>query len=159
MSDQHPITPPTALSVGPARCPGIGSYEDGKWYWREGCNDCQRRLPWYGDGCEDGKGWITPPPIIAFECEYRIGPDKNSAQGEHAPGPEPLSPAAQAVLDAFLAEWADCFLEQDRRYLGAALRAAANQDPYGLNTSEYDEGWGEAMATVIAIATELENAQ
>ena len=38
-----------------------------------------------------------------------------------------LSPAAQAVLDAFLAEWADCFLEQDRRCLGAALRALADQ--------------------------------
>jgi hypothetical protein len=48
-------------------------------------------------------------------------------QGEHAPGPQPLSPAAQAVLDAFLTEWPDEALEQDRRCLAAALRAAASQ--------------------------------
>jgi hypothetical protein len=49
-------------------------------------------------------------------------------QGEHAPGPSmaDLSPAAQAVLDAFLAEWPDEALEQDRRCLAAALRAAAD---------------------------------
>lgn len=74
-----------------ACCPGSGSYEDGKWHWREGCDDCQRRL-WMS-----GEGWIDPPPIIAFECEYRIGPDEIVAQGEHAPGPKPLSPAAQSV--------------------------------------------------------------
>ena len=38
-----------------------------------------------------------------------------------------LSPAAQAVLDAFLAEWPDEALEQDRRCLAAALRAAADR--------------------------------
>jgi hypothetical protein len=36
-----------------------------------------------------------------------------------------LSPAAQAVLDAFLADWADDSLVQDRQCLAAALRAAA----------------------------------
>jgi hypothetical protein len=36
-----------------------------------------------------------------------------------------LSPAAQAVLDAFLADWADSPLGQDRQCLAAALRAAA----------------------------------
>ena len=76
-----------------ASCLGSGSYEDGEWHWREGCDDCQRRYGWAG-------GWIDPPPIIAFECEYRIGPDKNAAQGEHAPGPKPLSPTAEAVLDS-----------------------------------------------------------
>ena len=100
-----------------ARCTGSGSYEDGEWHWREGCDDCQRRYGWAG-------GWIEPPPIIAFECEYRIGPDKNAAQGEHAPGPEPLSPAAEAIFFA-----ADGM--QPRQYrgraLGAALRALADQ--------------------------------
>jgi hypothetical protein len=38
-----------------------------------------------------------------------------------------LSPAAQAVLDAFLAEWADEALEQDRKCLANALRAVADQ--------------------------------
>jgi len=40
---------------------------------------------------------------------------------------KPLSPAAQAVMDAFLADWPDEPLAQDRCSLGAALRAAANQ--------------------------------
>ena len=70
---EHPITPPPELSVGPARCLGSGIYEDGEWHWREGCDDCQRRYGWAG-------GWIEPPPIIVFECEYRIGPDENAAQ-------------------------------------------------------------------------------
>lgn len=44
-------------------------------------------------------------------------------QGEHAPGPEPLSPAAQAVLDAFRAvpDLRDC------PSIAAALRAVADQ--------------------------------
>ena len=79
-----------------------------------------------------------------------------------------LSPAAQAVLDAFLAEWADCFLEQDRRCLGAALRALADQVvPERLlctRTAEertlYHEGRLDAAirfrAEVLTIATELE---
>lgn len=61
-----------------ARCLGSGSYEDGKWHWREGCDDCQRRYGWAGDGWAGD--WIEPPPIIAFECEYRIGPDEIVAQ-------------------------------------------------------------------------------
>ena len=76
-----------------------------------------------------------------------------------------LSPAAQAVLDAFLNGYicnsADnsVAFQADRNGIAAALRAAANQDPDGLNTSEYEEGWGEAMATLRTIAAELENAQ
>jgi hypothetical protein len=38
-----------------------------------------------------------------------------------------LSPATQAVMDAFLAEWSDEALKQDRRCLAAALRAVADQ--------------------------------
>lgn len=38
-----------------------------------------------------------------------------------------LSPGAQAVLNAFLAEWPDEALEQDRRCLSSALRAAVKQ--------------------------------
>ena len=75
------------------------------------------------------------------------------------------SPAIRAVLNAYRdASWAPDTKDPNKHHkwshkagIAAALRAAANQDPYGLNTGEYDEGWGEAMATVIAIATELEN--
>ena len=44
-------------------------------------------------------------------------------QGEHAPGPPPLSPAAQAVLDAY-EKANDCYREEWGQ-LAAALRAAA----------------------------------
>jgi hypothetical protein len=57
-----------------------------------------------------------------------------------------LSPAAQAVLDAFLAKWPDEALEQDRRCLAAALRAAVQGIDY--ITSE----------EILAIADELEGA-
>jgi hypothetical protein len=50
------------------RCPGVGSFEDGEQYWREGCDDCLRRA------ATGESGWITPPSIIAFECHRRIGP-------------------------------------------------------------------------------------
>lgn len=49
-----------------ARCQGSGSNADG---WREGCDDCLRRIaPVAGDRAV----WIVAPPIIVFECEYRI---------------------------------------------------------------------------------------
>ena len=37
-----------------------------------------------------------------------------------------VTAAAQSVLDAFLAEWPDEALEQDRKCLAAALRAVAD---------------------------------
>jgi hypothetical protein len=43
-------------------------------------------------------------------------------QGEHAPGPEPLSPAAQAVLDAY-----GNFEAANTDAMAAALRAAVTQ--------------------------------
>lgn len=46
-----------------ARCPGVGDDIDG---WREGCEDCQRRT------IQGGRSHMAPPPIIVFECEYRI---------------------------------------------------------------------------------------
>jgi hypothetical protein len=180
---EHPITPPP---VGPARCLGSRSYEDGEWHWREGCDDCQRRI------VRAGEGWITPPPIIAFECEYRIGPDEIVAleallmtnltpndlshlsdeeflalcpQGEHAPGPEPLSPAAQAVLDAaFETDFDIDFANLDasikatiNNIAAAAIRALADQvvppDPCGddccITQCE------EIRAAILTIATEL----
>ena len=113
---------PQGVPNNPARCPGSGSYEDEKWYWREGCNDCYRRITWYGDG------WIEPPPIIAFECEYRIGPDKIVPQGEHAPGPKPLSTAAQALLDAVFDHWPGGYNHPGKPLcVAAAIRALADQ--------------------------------
>ena len=50
-------------------CPGDGGREDGQWHWREGCEDCQRRIR-----PDPAHGVIEPPPIIAFECELRIEP-------------------------------------------------------------------------------------
>jgi hypothetical protein len=58
----------TALPQDIARCRGDGSFEDGEQHWREGCDDCLRRT------APGGQNWIIPPPIIAFECEYKIAP-------------------------------------------------------------------------------------
>lgn len=48
-----------------ARCPGYEA--DGE--WREGCEDCQRRTD---RSHFPQQAWMEPPPIIAFECEFRI---------------------------------------------------------------------------------------
>jgi len=50
-------------------CPGDGYSEDGRWAWREGCEDCLRRTR-----PDPADGVIEPPPIIAFWCELRIEP-------------------------------------------------------------------------------------
>ena len=50
-------------------CPGAGIQEDGQWHWREGCEDCLRRIrPSPGDGV------IEPPGVVFEECELRIEP-------------------------------------------------------------------------------------
>jgi hypothetical protein len=80
-----------------------------------------------------------------------------------------LSPAAQAVLDAFLANWADDPLSQDRQCLAAALRAAADQVVPELGRPRtadertlYHEGRLDAVIRhrqhLLAIAAELEHA-
>ena len=127
----------TKLSVGIARCPAIGSDEDGEWHWREGCDDCQRRVAWTRDD------WIDPPPIIAFECEYRIGP-------------EPLSPGARGVLRA-----AGDSEPGIHATIAAALRALADQ----VTPSDAVEPRNylpiaiecqRIRSEILAIATELE---
>ena len=55
-----------------ARCHGVGSNEEG---WREGCEDCARRL---AESTGDRVVMMAPPPIIAFECEFRIDPSGRS---------------------------------------------------------------------------------
>ncbi len=76
-------------------------------------------------------------------------------QGYHAPGPEPLSPAAQAVLDAINKEldeapWDVSFLAGVSA--SAALRAAADQ-VVPANGSRKNN---EIRAEVLALAAELE---
>ena len=70
-------------------------------------------------------------------------------QGEHAPGPEPLSPAAQAVLDA----WSDNTLytrDKEPQALAAALRAAAGY-MFPNDTAQ------QCHDRILAIADELDN--
>jgi propanediol dehydratase small subunit len=73
-----------------------------------------------------------------------------------------LSPAAQAVLDAFLAEWLDEDLDQDRCCLAAAFRAAADQVVPETRAVDSDLDYGaweqqqRTRAELLAIAAELE---
>jgi hypothetical protein len=53
-----------------ARCDGIGSVENGVKYWRDGCDTCLRRTAQR----KESVWMMSPPPIIAFECEYIILP-------------------------------------------------------------------------------------
>ena len=71
-----------------------------------------------------------------------------------------LSPAAQAVLDAFLADWPDEPLAQDRCSLAAALRAAADQvvpEFWHEEGDIYAETKHDVRADLLAIAAELED--
>ena len=90
-------------------------------------------------------------------------------QGEHAPGPEPLSPAAQAVDHAIAARiYLLGEIAPSKQVAAAALRALADQVvPERLlctRTAEertlYHEGRLDAAirfrAEILAIATELE---
>ena len=71
-------------------------------------------------------------------------------QGEHAPGPEPLSPAAQAVLDAVFDHWPGGYNHPGKPLcIAAALRALAVRI----------KGADAIRQDILDIATELENAQ
>jgi hypothetical protein len=89
---------------------------------------------------------------------------------------EPLSPAAQAVLDAAMQHSGPAFEPVVRRLVAAALRAAADQvvpleqclhrrgmRPGGTGALSPDEGAQEQRAAtrrqLLAIAAELEGAQ
>ena len=74
-----------------------------------------------------------------------------------------LSPAAQAVLDAFLFNWQDNPLDQDRLCLAAALRAATDQADPKKHIEDidyvhemYTDGCHDTIATFLAIAAELD---
>lgn len=92
--------------------------------------------------------------------------------GEHAPGPEPLSPAAQAVLDsvalAMEGGWISPeFIPYEARKAAVALRAAADQVAPEKDCPDTEEWLGQSAWTqaesgvrlrLLAIAAELEGA-
>lgn len=53
-----------------ARCDGEWVEDGADSGWREGCETCLRRTAPRPQYCS----FISPPPIIAFECEYLIEP-------------------------------------------------------------------------------------
>lgn len=61
----------TTIPADVARCQGVGSDADG---WREGCEDCQRRTTPPIDHPRVPR--MTPPPVIAFECQSYIPPER-----------------------------------------------------------------------------------
>lgn len=67
------------LPADVARCSGV-EYEDG---WREGCEDCMRRT---SPSDHPYQVWIEPPPIITFECEFRIEPIAELRTGDTGRG-------------------------------------------------------------------------
>lgn len=73
-----------------------------------------------------------------------------------------LSRAAQAVLDAIYEISPALADEIAAAALRAAADVAADQGPdrdNWLTTSDYDEGWSDAMSFILAIITKLENHQ
>ena len=64
-----------------ARCAGVGSDDQG---WREGCEDCLRRL------AAGGEQHMEPPGVIVFECPWRMG------WGLRVAAPEAWCAAAEA---------------------------------------------------------------
>ena len=86
-------------------------------------------------------------------------------QGEHAPGPEPLSPAAQAVLDAVFDHWPGGYNHPGKPLcVAAALRALADQvapsdavEP--RNNLPMAMECQRIRAEILAIAGELEGQQ
>ena len=74
--------------------------------------------------------------------------------------PTPLSPAAQAVLDAASRKWLDVDDDIPAQVAVAALRAAADQVDYHERLGWTGYGYyTEFQNQILAIATELEGAQ
>jgi hypothetical protein len=55
-----------------ARCPGVGSNREG---WREGCENCARRIAGLNK-TSTRTVWMQPPEVIVFWCEFRIEQEK-----------------------------------------------------------------------------------
>jgi hypothetical protein len=77
----EPMQKPPTLPNDVARCAGVGDDEEG---WREGCDDCIRRLT---ESTDAVSAWMTPPAIITFSCEFRIEPPNAEFSGRPKAGP------------------------------------------------------------------------
>jgi hypothetical protein len=55
-----------------ARCRGVGSDEEG---WREGCENCARRIAGLNK-TSTRTVWMQPPEVIVFWCEFWIEQEK-----------------------------------------------------------------------------------
>ena len=67
------------LPADVARCAGVGSDADG---WREGCDDCLRRL---APPVDPGRVLrMSPPAIVAFWCEVHIPAGAADSEGGEA---------------------------------------------------------------------------
>ena len=76
--DCSPTPCSASLANDVARCDGVGDASLAE--WREGCETCLRRT-----APRPENAWMMePPPIIAFECEYIIEPNENSAVDRQA---------------------------------------------------------------------------
>jgi len=82
----------TPLPADVHKCSGLGSDAEG---WREGCEDCLRRLA--PPAQRDRVWWMSPPAVVAFWCESHI---PTSA----APAPEGEPPRGRLVHSADDAE-------------------------------------------------------
>ena len=98
-----------------------------------------------------------------------LTPNDLSPQGEHAPGPEPLSPAAQAVDHAIAARiYLLGEIAPSKQVAAAAIRVLADQIvPSKQNFEQASHEFATVFLSGVAyaanemrlIATELENAQ
>ena len=64
-----------SLPADVARCNGVGNDTEG---WRKGCETCLRRIAPRGERVVI----ITPPPIIALECQYLIEAEHPKSETE-----------------------------------------------------------------------------
>ena len=89
---------------------------------------------------------LTPNDLSHLSDEESLA---LSPQGEHAPGPEPLSSGAQAVLDAVLVPCTIC------QGIAAALRELADQVVPDEGNFLSPGTAAEIRAHILAIAGEL----
>ena len=105
------------------------------------------------------------PPLLKAALQLRAETDLSRLFLPAMPNPTPLSPAAQAVWEAFNQDEAGVFVDYGDK-LAAALRAAADQAQanvyHSTPSTDWGKGWKEGVHNVAqgfrAIAAELEGA-